>query len=101
MESKEIYILRIKDRDNNIIDTKMLKESEIKKIYLTEKKNMRSKWYIIQTNMPIYSWFRSEVSRTLDAWYIVNYYYIKWSKHRPLVHNKKNLAKYFYTLVKI
>ena len=43
MESKEIYILRIKDRDNNIIDTKMLKESEIKKIYLTEKKNMRSK----------------------------------------------------------
>ena len=43
MKPKTRYILKREDRDGNIIDVKLYKESEIRKIYLSEKKDMRSK----------------------------------------------------------
>lgn len=43
MESKETFILKRQDRDGNVIDIKLYEEPEIKKIYLSERKDMRSK----------------------------------------------------------
>jgi hypothetical protein len=43
MKYKETFILKRQDRDDNVIDIKLYKEPEIKKIYLSERKDMRNK----------------------------------------------------------
>ena len=102
MKSKETFILKRQDRYGNVIDVKLYEEPEIKKIYLSERKDMRSKWYRLEINSFIWNWFWTEVCRALDAWYKVRYYYVKWQMNLSRkASNKKYLSKYYYTLVSI
>ena len=102
MKSKETFILKRQDRDGNVIDVKLYEEPEIKKIYLSERKDMRNKWYRLQINAFIWNWFWTEICKALDTWYKVRYYYVKWKMNLSRkASNKKYLSKYYYTLVSI
>ena len=99
MKSKTKYLLKRQDRDGNTVDINVYEEPEIKKIFLSEKKDMYSKWYILITQALIRRACWKQFAQVLSTWWKITYYYVIKKQARTPPSEQKDVSKYFYTIV--
>ena len=98
MKPKTKYILKREDRDWNTVDINMYEEPEIKKIFLSEKKDMYKKWYVLITQGPVFRACWKQFANALNAWYKIEYYYVISKQARTPPSEQKDVSKYYYTI---
>jgi hypothetical protein len=98
MKPKTRYILKREDRVWNTVDINMYEEPEIKKIFLSEKKDMYKKWYVLITQAPIRRVCWKQFAQALSVCWKVTYYYVISKQAWTPPSEQKEVSKYYYTI---